>query len=359
MTQRERQILQWIAADPMISQEALAERAGITRSSVAVHISNLMKKGYIAGKGYVLSAGEYVVVAGGVNIDIGGRSAAALRPRDSNPGRVTVSLGGVGRNIAHNLRLLGADVRLLTALGDDLHAQRVVDSCRSLGIDISRVLHAPGCNTSTYLFINGADGDMALAVSDMEICEKLTPDYFEKNLPLLNRARLVVLDTNLPEESIAYLAEHCTAPLFADPVSTTKAEKLRGVLGRLHTIKPNRLEAELLSGVAITDEKSLYEAADRLLATGLKRAFISLGDHGILAAEGSERVLRGCCPAQMRNATGAGDAAMAALAWAYLEGQDLSGSAAAACAAAAIAAEGAETINPELDADAVRRRMKD
>ena len=49
MTQRERQILQWIEADPMISQEALAERAGITRSSVAVLISKLMKKGYIAG----------------------------------------------------------------------------------------------------------------------------------------------------------------------------------------------------------------------------------------------------------------------------------------------------------------------
>lgn len=58
MTQRERQILQWIEADPMISQEALAERAGITRSSVAVHISNLMKKGYIAGKGYVLRSGH-------------------------------------------------------------------------------------------------------------------------------------------------------------------------------------------------------------------------------------------------------------------------------------------------------------
>ena len=39
MTQRERQILNWIEADPMISQQELAERAGITRSSVAVHIS--------------------------------------------------------------------------------------------------------------------------------------------------------------------------------------------------------------------------------------------------------------------------------------------------------------------------------
>ena len=110
MTQRERQILQWIEADPMISQEALAERAGITRSSVAVHISNLMKKGYIAGKGYVLRSGTYAAVVGGVNVDIGGQSYAPLVARDSNPGRVRISLGGVGRNIAHNMSLLGVDV---------------------------------------------------------------------------------------------------------------------------------------------------------------------------------------------------------------------------------------------------------
>ena len=74
MTQRERQILQWIEENPMISQEELAQKAGISRSSIAVHISNLMKKGYIAGKGYVLRSGSYVVVIGGVNIDIGGKS---------------------------------------------------------------------------------------------------------------------------------------------------------------------------------------------------------------------------------------------------------------------------------------------
>ena len=104
MTQREQQILDWITEDPMISQEALAERAGITRSSVAVHISNLMKKGHIVGRGYILPAGGYVVVAGAVNVDIGGQSAGPLVGRDSNPGKVTVSMGGVGRNIAHNLR---------------------------------------------------------------------------------------------------------------------------------------------------------------------------------------------------------------------------------------------------------------
>ena len=53
MTQRERQILQLIEQNPMVSQQELADRLQITRSSVAVHISNLMKKGHIAGKGYI------------------------------------------------------------------------------------------------------------------------------------------------------------------------------------------------------------------------------------------------------------------------------------------------------------------
>ena len=77
-------------------------------------------------------------------------------------------------------------------------------------------------------------------------------------------------------ESIAYLAENCPVPIFADPVSTAKAVKLQPVLGRLHTLKPNRLEAELLSGVKITDDVSLHRAADALLKTGLHRVFICL-----------------------------------------------------------------------------------
>lgn len=357
MTQRERQILQWIEADPMISQEKLAELAGITRSSVAVHISNLMKKGYIAGKGYVLRSGSYAAVVGGVNIDIGGRSLAPLVAKDSNPGKVTMSLGGVGRNIAHNMSLLGMDVRFLTAFGDDLYAQRIAASCGELGIDISHALQVPGGATPTYLFLNDCDGDMALAMSDMEICERITPKYLAANLQLLNNAQLVVTDTNIPEASLVYLAEHCTAPIFADPVSTAKAGKLKPILGRLHTIKPNRMEAELLSGVRITDGESLREAAKTLLATGLHRVFISLGTEGVFAADQKEMRLQPCFRAEMKNATGAGDAFMAALAWAYLEGTDLAQTAKAAAAAASIAVEGSETINPVLSAETVRKRM--
>ena len=67
----------------------------------------------------------YVVVVGGVNIDICGKAFEPLIPCDSNPGSVRMSMGGVGRNIAHNLSLLGQKVYLLTALGEDDYADDI------------------------------------------------------------------------------------------------------------------------------------------------------------------------------------------------------------------------------------------
>jgi len=358
MTQREREILSLIEANPMISQQELADALHITRSSVAVHISNLAKKGYIAGKGYVLRTGTYAVVVGGVNVDIGGCSHGPLVQADSNPGSVSVSLGGVGRNIAHNLALLGTDVRMLTAFGDDMHGQRVAASCAELGIDVSQALRPEDAVTSTYLYIAGPDGEMSIAISDMEICKRITPAYLAAHLPLLQNARVVVADTNIPEESLRYLAENCTAPLFCDPVSTAKAVKLKTVLSKIHTLKPNRLEAELLSGVEIHSREDVEKAAQVLLRQGVGRVFISLGAEGMYAANGRERLWLPNLPGKMVNTTGCGDACMAALVWAYLEDKDLKETALAGLAAGSVAMESEETINPAMCASALKARME-
>ena len=342
----------------MISQQSIADKLGITRSSVAVHISNLMKKGCIAGKGYVLRSGSYAVVVGGVNVDIGGRSFTPLVAADSNPGAVTMSLGGVGRNIAHNMSLMGLDVRLLTAYGDDLNGERVAASCSELGIDMSYALRVPGAVTSTYLYLTDPDGEMALAVSDMAVCEKITPTYLAANLPILQNAQVVVADTNIPAESLQYLAENLTVPLFVDPVSTAKAEKLRPILHKIHTLKPNRLEAELLSGVTITCKEDVAKAADRLIQLGVHRMFISLGAEGVYAAMGNQKLWLPNIPGHMVNTTGCGDAFMAALVWAYLEGSDLEATAKAGLAAGSIAMESGETINPNMSAEALKARME-
>ncbi len=293
-------------------------------------------------------------VVGGVNIDIGGFAAAPLAARESNPGAVRMSLGGVGRNIAHNLSLLGLRPTLVTALGGDLFAQRVEASCAALGIDLSLSLRVPGARSSTYLFLAGPEGDMALAVSDMEIYANLTPAALSERMDALNRAPALVLDANLPAESIEYLCAHAAAPVFADPVSAAKAERLRPVLSRLHTLKPNRREAELLSGVRITDERSLRRAADALLDTGLRHVYISLGPEGVLAADRNSRVRLSAARGPAVSTTGCGDAFMAALVWAHLRDLTLEESARAGRAAAGLTMAAEETVNPKLSAAALR-----
>ena len=358
MTQRERQILRLIELDPMISQEALAAQLGITRSSVAVHISNLTKKGCIAGRGYVLRTVDYVVVVGGANVDICGRAWESLVPEDSNPGLVSMSIGGVGRNIAHNLSLMGADVRMLTAVGDDLYGQRLTAASAAAGIDMSRILKLKDERTSTYLYVTGPDGEMAVAVSDMTICERIDPEYLAQNMDLLQNARAVVADANISAESLLWLAENCAAPLFVDPVSTIKAEKLPPILGRIHTLKPNRLEAELLSGVRIRSRADVESAAGRLLEMGLQRVFISLGGDGMYAATRESSCWMENLPCRMVNTTGCGDSAMAALVWAYLEDLPLPDTVRAALAAGSITIESPETISPQMSAEAIRERME-
>ena len=289
-----------------------------------------------------------IVVVGGANMDIGGKPDGPLREKDSNPGRVRTSVGGVGRNIAHNLRLLNLPVTFLTALGKDPYGDRVVAECAMAGIDCERVLRTHDESTSTYLFIADEAGDMRLAISDMAICSLINPAYLAGQRDLLDTADVLVLDANLPEETIRYLAKTCTVPIFADPVSVSKAGKLKNVLGRLHTLKPNRLEAEQLTGIFIHTDVDLARAADALLATGLKRVFLSLGIEGVFAAEAGQRIRVPCCPAVPKNMTGAGDAMLAGLVWSYLQEKDLVSSARLAAAAAAIAVEGTRTVNSEL-----------
>ena len=303
--------------------------------------------------------GGYAVVVGGVNLDIGGIPFEPLLGRDSNPGRVRVAVGGVGQNIARNLALLRVPVHFLTAFGWDEAGERVVRTCESAGISLSSALRLRDASTSVYLYIADEMGEMQLAVSDMAVCGRITPEYLAQHEQLLNGAGAVVLDTNLPQESIQWLADHCTAPLFADPVSMAKADKLLPVLGRLHTLKPNRLEAEALCGLPITDKESALRAADALLATGLQRVFLSLGPHGVLAVEGIERLFLPNPPLQKReNASGCGDAFMAALAWAFLQGADLRRSALCGLTAAAVTMERAETVNPGMSAGMIQSKME-
>ena len=299
----------------------------------------------------------YAAVIGGVNIDIGGQSFLPLILSDSNPGKVRTSPGGVGRNIAHNLQLLGLPVSLIAAFGEDLYARIILDSCRGLGIDTQNAVIVPNEATSSYLYLADHTGEMHLAVSDMEICRFLTPETLEEKLPVIRGATALVLDTNIPAETIAWICRQVRVPVFADPVSVSKAEKLKPVLSELHTLKPNRLEAELLTDIRITDGDGLNRAADTLLESGVKQVFSTLGREGVLAADGKQRIRLPALPEVPVNTTGCGDAFMAALVWAYAKGLNVKESARAGLAAASIAMAVSETVNSAMCEEKLLEKM--
>ncbi len=287
-----------------------------------------------------------VTVVGGANTDICGRPAQALVRHDSAPGQVSVRHGGVGRNIACDLARLGLRTRFVTALGDDGFGASVAEGCRSCGVDMSLTRIVPGARSPVYLYLSDEKGEMDAAVSDMEVMAALTPAYLRAHLSELDESDAVVLDGNLPEETIAFLCEKLRAPIVADPVSTAKAPRFASALGRLAAIKPNLLEARALTG-----KQNPEDCADALLRSGVGSVFLSLGAKGLLAASGEERVLLPCEKAELVSATGAGDAATAAIVWAAVQGLDLAAAARAAVLAGAITVASEEASSPRLRAD--------
>ena len=287
-----------------------------------------------------------VIVIGAVNMDICGRPDNAPRLHDSNIGSVSLSPGGVGRNIAHNLRLLGADVKLCAAVGDDVYGESLYKGCLELGMDMSLAPRVKGGTTSCYLYVTDERGEMLVGIADTDISEHINPAYLGGILGDLNAADAVVIDGNLPAETVRYIAENVTAPLFADPVSSVKAEKLRPALPRLRAFKPNALEA-----MSLTGEDSPEAAARALSALGTKRVFVSLGAEGMLACEGDTLIRLPCEASDVVNTTGCGDASAAAIIWATVNGFDLRSTAEAAQRAAALTAACPQTVCDALSPD--------
>lgn len=293
-------------------------------------------------------ARKLITVIGGANTDICGAPLSRLERRESNPGRISIGFGGVGRNIAHDLVLLDTEVRFITALGEDVFGRAVMDGCLALGMDMSMTRTLRSERSSVYMYVTDERGDMDVAVADMDIVEKLDPEYLALCMERVNDSDAVVIDGNLSAAAIEFIAGRCTAPLYADPVSCAKAPRMRAVLGRLAAIKPNLAEARTLTGA-----DSAEDCADALIAAGAGRVLISLGARGLLAAEGDERILLPCAGGEIVNTNGAGDAVTAALVWAGVNGLGLESAARAAQRSGAISAASAETNSPLLSAEAL------
>lgn len=297
-------------------------------------------------------------IVGGITADIEGHPYGQLIMGDSNPGRITMSHGGVGRNIAENLARLGASVGFVSVAGDDFTGRGAVGELRNLNVEVDHVKLLKDENTPIYLSILNIFGEMELALCNMDVLEKISNEIIDDALGSLKASKIVGIDANLTEETMGYLTEKLHGiPLFLDPVSVIKAERAKNLIGKFHTIKPNRIEAEAITGLAILSEEQLMEAGRWFEDKGVKRIFITLSGGGVYYKEGiMEGFLR---PGSVTvvSATGAGDAFSAAILDGFARGMNVEDTARYGMAAASIAMESKTAVNPGISfEEAMRRR---
>ena len=302
---------------------------------------------------------KYIVGAGGANFDIHIRTTGAPVLRDSNPGHLRTSAGGVCRNILETLARQGDECVLLSAVGADHFGEAVLTACRNAGMDVSHVCRSDELPTSAYIDILDDGGDMYLAANDMRLVTEIPAGYFEQNASVIAGAAAVVIDANLTEEQLSAIFKAAESiPVFADPVSAAKAPVLKPFLSKLTLIKPNRMELEALTDLPCGTDEEMADAAEELLRQGVKQVVVSLGARGCWSfGRGASLILGIDCDLPVVNAAGGGDAFMAGLVHSYLNGADKETMLHYALACGRIATLSEDTINYCLTEEYVFRFM--
>ncbi|WP_417811038.1 carbohydrate kinase family protein [Thalassospira alkalitolerans] len=280
-------------------------------------------------------------------------------PAASNPVRTLHHKpGGVSRNIAVHLRLLGCNVAILSAVGDDGDGDQIVQSLSELGIDTRQIRKIPGGHTAGYTAILDETGELALGLMDAEVYDRLTPDFLAGQLGNLRCWPWWMVDVNLPMETLDWLADQKqTSKFCAATVSPSKAARLKPVLGRIDLLIANRAETKVLTGIEINEISDAPKAVMALRQHGINHMVITLGAMGVVSADDTEMAFWRPLPTKVVDVNGAGDAFYAGFLSTFRKpGAAFDDAIATGLAMASLTAETQGTTVWNLDLKSVRKR---
>ena len=302
------------------------------------------------------------VVIGGANIDIKGRPKKVLIPYTSNPGEVEVTVGGVSRNIAENLARLKINTTLLTAVGMDEYGRLIVEKTSETGVNMNHVICSPEMRTGRFLAIINNKRDLEVAITDMDILSLITPEYIEAKIDLIKEAAIVVIDVDIPHDTLEYIADICqkySIPLCAEPVSVTKTAFVKDMLDKITIITPNKDEAEVLVDSPIEDLEGVMKAGQTLLDRGIKMAVITLGPEGVYVVTKEEQKFIPSIAAVVVDAIGAGDALVGGMIYGLIKGQSPAAAIGSGVASATITLKSRKAVSPDLSPEKLEHIYKE
>ncbi len=291
----------------------------------------------------------YILVFGMSVVDIFGFCGSAYRCSDSIPGKVKISFGGVSRNIAENMARVGANVKFISILGNDEIGRSIISHSKEIGYDMDNSMIVDGKSTPTYMAVLNESGDMVSAVADMRLIDGMTTEFIDTKSSLFEGAEYTFVDADDPK-NLEYMLNKFSGKtkFILDPISTTKAVGVKHLVKHFHTIKPNRHEAEIMSGIKINTDEDLKKSGEYFLNLGVKNVFISLDQDGIYYTNGQESGKLKVSNVEVKNVTGAGDSFVAGLGYSYYNNFTVEETIKYAMAMAIITISHGETINPEM-----------
>ena len=262
-----------------------------------------------------------VLGAAGLDLKIVPR-AAAIEPARSNPATIRWGWGGVARNMAENLALLGAEVYLITAVGDDWWGHALLRQLRESGINTDGCIISHEQPTSSYAALYDQDKRLSVAFDDMIVTREITPGHLNRLRGLVREADIVCLDANLSPRALKTLfrlTAQYDVPVCADPTAALLAHRLQPYLSAITAITPGRAELEALLDEKLEDDEAIGAGARRLVQAGVKLAIVTLGAEGLTYATTEESGRIPAFPVEVVDPIGAGDALTAAVAYGLLE----------------------------------------
>ena len=260
------------------------------------------------------------LLIGGSNVDYIATSQKKLQKKVSNIGEISISFGGVMRNICENLARLGNKIDFITAIGDDANGKEMKKELIDLGVNV--ICPKTDYVSGSYVAINDVNHDMVDAICDNRIINDLNEEFLKTQHDLIASHEYVIMDGNITEEAIKYLFNGYKNKKFVvEAISPEKVMKFKDYLDKIYLIKCNIHEARMLMGIDLM-EKDLVSG---LLARGVKNVVVSHGAHDVYFGENYRRVdlVKVNEVKEYVNTTGCGDALTSGVLDYFLRGKSL------------------------------------